>query len=141
MKAIRQLLGWLGRKAVLYIALVVAIGLATTAALWVRQVAAGTTPTQVRAQVLENANGSFAAVRTHFRSSTDILINSESRRLFSAVFDADGARSGTYIDACSSSLGHSKRSSSQCITLWCRSSYALRESFNLGASKEGARHG
>jgi uncharacterized protein (AIM24 family) len=63
MKAIRHLLGWLGRKAVLYIALVVAIGLATMTAPWVRQVAAGTTPTQVRAQVLENANGSIAAER------------------------------------------------------------------------------
>ncbi|RZL20797.1 MAG: hypothetical protein EOP64_08915 [Sphingomonas sp.] len=53
------------------------------AAPWVRQVAAGTTPTQVRAQVLENANGSFAAVRTHIPTFTAPLPLPQTGRLFS----------------------------------------------------------
>ena len=57
MKAIGKLTGWLGRKAFLYVALVIAIGTATIIVPWVKQVIFGTTPTQIRANVLSDAMG------------------------------------------------------------------------------------
>lgn len=60
---IAKLLGWLGRKAVLYVVLVIAIGIATIFAPWVKQVIAGSTSTQVRSQALGVANRTIAEER------------------------------------------------------------------------------
>lgn len=60
---VADVFGWLGRKAVLYVLLVLAIGCATLLAPWLKQVLAGTTPTQLRAQILDEANRAIAAER------------------------------------------------------------------------------
>ena len=60
---IAKLMGWLGRKAVLYVVLVIAIGIATIFAPWVKQVIAGSTSTQVRSQALGVANRTIAEER------------------------------------------------------------------------------
>lgn len=60
---IGKILGWLGRKAVLYILLVVAIGIATIFAPWAKQVIAGSTSTQVRSQALNTTNRTIVMER------------------------------------------------------------------------------
>ena len=52
---IGRVFGWLGRKVVLYAMLVVAIAASTFVVPWVKQVAVGTTPTQMRASALSDA--------------------------------------------------------------------------------------
>lgn len=60
---IAKVLGWLGRKAVLYVVLVIAIGIATIFAPWAKQVITGSTSTQVRSKVLGLANRTIAVER------------------------------------------------------------------------------
>jgi uncharacterized protein (AIM24 family) len=63
MNAIGRLFGWFGRKAFLYIVLVVAIASGTVVVPWMKQVVAGTTPAQVRASVLNGAIREMEAER------------------------------------------------------------------------------
>lgn len=59
----RRVIGWLGRKAVLYILLVAAIAASTFFIPWVKQVALGRSPTLVRMQVLEDAKSRIESKR------------------------------------------------------------------------------
>ena len=59
----RRVIGWLGRKAVLYILLVAAIAASTFFIPWVKQVALGRSPTLVRMQVLKDAKSRIESKR------------------------------------------------------------------------------
>ena len=60
---IGSVFGWLGRKAVLYVLLVVAIAASTFVVPWIKQVAAGTISTQKRTHVLSIAASRIASER------------------------------------------------------------------------------
>ena len=60
---IGSVFGWLGRKAVLYVLLVVAIAASTFVVPWIKQVAAGTISTQKRTHVLGIAASRIASER------------------------------------------------------------------------------
>ena len=60
---IGKVLGWLGRKAAIYVMLVVAIAASTFIVPWVKQIAVGQTPAQVRMHILSTAAGRMASER------------------------------------------------------------------------------
>lgn len=60
---IGKVFGWLGRKAVLYAMLVVAIAAGTFVVPFIKQVMSGTTPTQMRHRALSNAASKIASER------------------------------------------------------------------------------
>ncbi|NJR80373.1 AIM24 family protein [Sphingomonas corticis] len=63
MDAVGKVFGWLGRKGVLYLALVAAIAASTFILPWAKQFVVGRTPIQVRQRVLADAASTIAAER------------------------------------------------------------------------------
>ena len=66
---IGKVFGWLGRNAVLYAILVVAIAASTFVVPWIKQAAVGKMPTQIRTHILSTAASSIASEREAAASS------------------------------------------------------------------------
>lgn len=88
---IGKVFGWLGRKAMLYAILVVAIAAGSFVVPWIKQVAVGNTPTQVRKHVLSTAASTIMSERD--AAATSFVENTRDLR-FKTIDKLDEQRRG-----------------------------------------------
>lgn len=88
---IGKVFGWLGRNAVLYAILVVAIAVSSLVVPWIKQVAVGKTPTQIRAHVLGTAASRIASERD---AAAEAFVDKARDLRFKSVDKLDEQRGG-----------------------------------------------